>query len=129
MKSLLAACLIIMITATACTRSSDDIPQSPAAFSGDWIVLHYWDKKDETTDYRGWVLNFLSGGKAKAVNGAQVVQGTWSKSSSRFNLDFGADPLFSAFNDDWLIIDATNSTIWLRDDNPAQDDVLTLSKK
>jgi hypothetical protein len=43
-------------------------------------------------------------------------------------IDFGADPILSELNDDWLKIEKSATFIKLKDDNPAQDDELHFTK-
>jgi hypothetical protein len=128
---LLKIMVAIMITGTlaSCSRSSDDLA-NPTTIStdGSWKVSFYWDKKDETSNFSGWSFAFNSGGTAVATKGSSTVNGTWSQTSSKFILSFGSDPVLSAINSNWLIVEKTTSVIKLKDDNPAQDDQLTFSK-
>ncbi|HSR39555.1 MAG TPA: hypothetical protein VLL95_11620 [Phnomibacter sp.] len=128
-KYLLYAVLLILFT--ACTRNSDSLVtpnSSVAAAAGQWKVIFYWDKKDETSNFAGWAISFQADGKLTATKGGTTVNGTWSQTSSRFNLSFGTDPLLSDLAGNWQIISITDSLIKLKDDNPSQDDELHLGK-
>jgi hypothetical protein len=129
--NLLKILVAIMMTGSlaSCSRSSDEIA-NPATTStdGSWKVSFYWDKKDETSNFSGWSFAFNSGGTAVATRGSSTVNGTWSQTSSKFILSFGSDATLSDLNNDWLIVEKTGSIIKLKEDNPLQDDQLTLTK-
>ncbi len=123
--------LLLVILFTACTRGSDDLPApdaTVATLNGAWKVSYYWDKKDETSNFSGWSLSFQAGGVATATRGSQVVIGTWSRSSNKFILSFGSDPLLSDLNNDWQVVTFSETSIRLKDDNPLQDDELHLGR-
>jgi hypothetical protein len=64
----------------------------------------------------------------KATKGAAIVSGTWSETSTKFIIDFGADPVLNKINDDWIKLEKSATFIKLKDDNPAQDDELHFVK-
>jgi hypothetical protein len=131
MKSLFSlSSLVILISLLAsCNHSDDDMNTlSNAATAGKWKIAFYFDKKDETSDFSGYTFNFNTDGTATAQKGATTVAGTWSVSGSKFILDFGGDPVLDELNDDWLIVEKTNSSIKLKDDNSLQDDQLNFIK-
>lgn len=129
MKRKILLYILLVVLFTACTRSSDDmVAPANSVANGQWKVSYFWDKKDETADFSGWVINFQSSGVATASKGSAVVNGTWSRTSSKFNLSFGADPLFSELNNDWQVLTFSASSIKLKDDNPLQDDELHFSR-
>ncbi len=127
MKKIFIAALLTVLF-TACERSSDDIvsPNTPAT-PGNWKVSYFWDKKDETSNFSGWTIRFNAGGKAEAINGSNTATGTWSKTSTKFIIDFGTHVILSELNDDWQIVSFGSNNIQLKDDNPLQDDQLHLS--
>jgi hypothetical protein len=128
-KYLLYAALVILFT--ACTRNSDSLVtpnNSVTAAAGQWKVIFYWDKKDETSNFAGWAISFQPDGKLTATKGGTVVNGTWAQTSSKFSLSFGTDPVLIDLAGNWQIISITDSLIKLKDDNPSQDDELHLGK-
>jgi hypothetical protein len=127
-KYLLYAVLVILFT--ACTRNSDSLvtPNNAVSATGQWKVLFYWDKKDETSNFAGWAISFQPDGKLTATKGGTVVNGTWAQTSSKFSLSFGTDPVLINLAGNWQIISITDSLIKLEDDNPSQDDELHLGK-
>jgi hypothetical protein len=130
MKKIIPALTIIILALSfnSCTKDSVTPPNNTTPPSGQWRVSYYWDKKDETSNFSGYSFDFLSAGVLKATKGAAVVNGTWSETSTRFNIDFGADPVLSDINGNWLKTEKTDTSLKLKDDNPAQDDVLHFSK-
>jgi hypothetical protein len=130
MKKIVPALSIIILALSfnSCTKDNTTDPTNTTPPTGQWRVHYYWDEKDETNDFSGYTFDFLSGGVVKATKGATVVNGTWSETSNKFNIDFGTDPVLSEINDDWLKIEKTANFIKLKDDNPAQDDELHFTK-
>lgn len=127
-KYLLYAAMLILFT--ACTRNADSLvtPNNAVSSTSQWKVIFYWDKKDETSNFAGWTISFLDGGKLTASKGSTVVNGTWAQTSSKFTLSFGGDPVLSDLDGNWQIVSITDSLIKLKDDNPSQDDELHLGK-
>jgi hypothetical protein len=115
----------LFLSLFGCSNDDDNNPPAP---DGNWKVVYYWDEKDETSDFSSYSFVFNSNGTVSATNGGIIVTGIWSESSTKFTLNFGADPLLSELNDDWLKIERTSSSIKLKDDNPAQDDQLYFQK-
>ena len=124
-KSFLALlCLALLYTTTflsSCSKD-DDVAAIGPAISGAWKVSIYWDKKDETSKFTGYSFVFNSGGQVVASKGAVNVNGTWSESSTKLNINFGADPVLSNINKDWLKVEKTATSIKLKDDNSASDE-------
>jgi hypothetical protein len=124
--------LFILISSSfiflSCTSKKDDTPTSGIDIKqGTWRISYYWDQKDETSNFTTYTIMFAEGGVLMAHKGATLYTGTWSETSSKLIINF-TDPTLSELNDDWLITEKTNASIKLKDDNPAQDDQLHLTK-
>jgi hypothetical protein len=131
MKKLLflAAIAISLSVFTSCTRSSADTTTiDNAATTGQWKVGYYWDEKDETSNFAGWVFTFNANGTASATNGAATINGTWLVKEGEFRIDLGAGDPLSGISKHWLIVEKSNTAIKLKDDNSLQDDQLHLVK-
>jgi hypothetical protein len=111
----------------SCSNKKEDSPATVNVKDGTWRISYYWDEKDETGDFSGYALMFGDGGVLMAHKGSAMFTGTWSQPSGKLIINF-SDPVLSELNDDWQITETTNTLIKLKDDNPAQDDVLHLSK-
>lgn len=112
----------------SCTTKKDDTPTSGIDLKqGTWRISYYWDQKDETNNFTTYSLMFTDGGVLMAHKGAILYTGTWSETSTKLIINF-TDPTLSELNDDWLVTEKTNTSIKLKDDNPAQDDQLHLTK-
>ncbi len=122
--SIITLCITFLI---ACTQKKEETPGTVNLKDGTWRVSFYWDQKDETSDFAGYALMFGDGGVLMAHKGSAMFTGTWSQSNTRLTINF-TDPILSELNDDWLITESTSGTIKLKDDNPAQDDQLHLTK-
>ena len=103
------------------TNGNGGNPTTPA---GSWRISHYFDDRDETSDFAGYNFVFDNSGSVIATRSGASVTGTWSTTSTKFILSFGADPVLSELNDDWQIVERTSTSIKLKEDNPAQNDRL-----
>lgn len=122
------AAVLILLLIASCSNKKEDTPAGePNLKDGTWRVSFYWDEKDETNDFNGYALMFGDGGVLMAHKGAAMTTGTWSQTSTQLIINF-TDPVLSELNDDWLITEKTSTVIKLKDDNPAQDDQLHLTK-
>ncbi len=86
---------------------------------GQWFVASYLDDGvDETSDYAGYTITFISGGSVSATNGTNTNYGTWyvtgSTGSLELILDFGTSNPFEGINEDWDIIEALTNKITLQ---------------
>jgi hypothetical protein len=121
-------CALLFAITFSCDKKKDDTPAGETNLKdGTWRVSFYWDEKDETADFTGYALMFADGGVLMAHKGSSMFTGTWSKTDTKLILNF-SDPVLSELNDDWLITEQSAALIKLKDDNPAQDDQLNLSK-
>ncbi|WP_298510572.1 hypothetical protein [uncultured Kordia sp.] len=98
---------------------------------GTWIVDSYTDDgTDETSDYTGYQLAFMSNGTVQATNGT-VINGTWNvqNAGNVLNLNFSGVP-FDEFNDDWDVTSVTATEVVLQDVSGGNGgtDVLKFSK-
>lgn len=75
---------------------------------GEWIVALYDEDGDnQTSDYNGFVLDFMENGTVRADNGSDVIEGTWqANGEEELVLDFGTQVPFDEFNDEWDVVDA-----------------------
>ncbi len=124
MKLFLSFFLIFISFAISSCSKEDNKNDASAPLSGKWFIQYYWDEKDETVDFSGYIFEFLTNGEVTATNPAGTVTGTWQETSNKFNLNFGSNPVLQELNNDWLKIDRTSSFLHLEEDNPAQDDEL-----
>lgn len=127
-KTLTAIIIAHTLLSSSCSKKDDVVNLGNGNISGSWKVSLYWDKVDETNKVAGYTFSFNGGGQVVATKGGVNVNGTWSENSSDFQLNFGADPVLSDLNGSWLKVEKTNTSIKLKDDNPAQDDKLNFVK-
>ncbi len=125
--ALLMVAIFTTLQSSSCSKS-DDVAVINPPVSGTWQVSLYWDKKDETSKFSSYNFSFNAGGQVTSTNGASTITGTWSESSTKFTISFGADPVFSKLNKDWLKEERTATTIKLKDDNPTKDEKVQFIK-
>lgn len=118
----------ITLIFSSCTNNSDDnLPGGSTddilAQSENWKVSYYWDKdKDETSDFAGYTFSFKSGGVFQATFAGSTTTGTWqvNDSSNKLIINIAGTKPLDDLNDDWLILEKSNSSIKLKDDNNTQ---------
>jgi hypothetical protein len=127
MKKLFFILLLPVLIASCTKEKRTGTTTNTDLKNGTWRINYYWDQKDETGNFSGYILMFTDGGVLMAHKGAAVATGTWSETSNKLIINF-SDPVLSKLNDDWLVTEKTATTIKMKDDNPAQDDQLHLVK-
>ena len=139
MKQTILFSLIVLLGLSACSNSSDDNSNNPSIpnsdLSGNWKVTYFWDKdKDETSDFNGYTFEFKSDGTFVAhLPGGSTQTGTWGErpDDGVTKLDIvipGAKPL-DDHNEDWVILEKTDTSLKLRDDNTTQLEEIHFSRQ
>lgn len=97
---------------------------------GTWRITSFMeDTNDETHHFTGYNFTFGDNNEVTATNGTNTYTGTWSVTNSSnssddddnnnsdidFNIMFTAPENFTELNDDWDILERTDSKIRLRD--------------
>ena len=105
-------------TATICENNSSFLEQ--VLIDGEWLVASYFDDgENETQNYIGYVVNFISDGNVTASYGNNTLYGTWNvtgnPSDLKLILDFGVQMPFDEFNDDWDVLDVQVDRVELED--------------
>lgn len=104
---------------------------------GTWIVASYIHSgNNEASIYSNYHLNFNANGTVVATDGgSSTFYGTWSafldsNNDIRFLIDFGSNPPFDEFNDDWYVFDLQNNRIELHDNssNSGSTDILVFER-
>lgn len=105
--------------ATGCGGGGSAQALIDALEDGQWFVSEYLDDGiDQTVDYNGYTLTF-NAGSVVATNGTNTFNGTWAVTSTGGDLDlildFGTQIPFDEFNDDWDVLNFTNTIVELQD--------------
>jgi hypothetical protein len=105
---------------TGCTGGGNAQELRDAMVDGQWFVQTYLDDgDDETYHYNGYNLTISLDGTVSATNSNNTISGTWAitvdSSGLDFVLDFGAQLPFDEFNDDWDVLNFTNTLVSLED--------------
>ena len=112
---------------------------------GTWRVTSYMeDANDETNHFTGYNFTFGDNNEVTATNGTNTYTGTWSVTNSSnssddddnnnsdidFNIMFATPENFTDLNDDWDILERTDTKIRLRDISGGNGgtDLLTFEK-
>ncbi len=123
--------LLLLSTLIACDDNSSDntttLDDTLTTTNG-WKVTYFWDKdKDDTSKFQGYTFFFETGGIFKAFKNGVTTTGTWKIGSNGnkliINTGVSVKPL-EELNDDWLIIEKSNTRIKLKDDNDTHDEFL-----
>ena len=65
MKLAVYSFLFAFMLCVSCSK--DDNPPSTDPVIGLWVVHYYWDEKDETDDFSGYVFEFDKSGQVKVT--------------------------------------------------------------
>ena len=91
------------------------------AKQGTWRIAYFFDESDKTNQFDGYNFTFGDSNHVQAVLADTVVEGTWFADNDDddgdvdFNLLFIDPVLFQELNDDWDIMELTNTRIRLVD--------------
>lgn len=151
MKKLLIVPFILMLF-IACTNSettsdpkADLSAQTQMIMKNDWAVSYYLDSgKDETSDFNGYRFTFNPDGKFTATSGSNIFTGTWTilqgssspddsgnhsdDSLSRLTIRVSGNKQMDDLNHKWVVDKITETEIWLRDDNPASNEIIKFKR-
>lgn len=117
----------------ACTSDTVDPLNPGLPDDAAWHVSWFWDQdKDETSDFAGYDFYFKPNQVFETVRNGTATSGTWKVTSDdgsqRLVLFISANKPLSELNDDWIIVESTENTIKLKDDNDEHLEELTFSK-
>jgi hypothetical protein len=105
--------------------------------TGSWFVnLLEEDGMDHTANFNGYEFTFLRNGSAVAVSSNNTINGFWTVEIDGGNLDFilnfetGTNPNFTDLNDDWDVLEASQTIIRLSDESGGgETDLLTFGRE
>ncbi|MGN6490853.1 MAG: hypothetical protein ACTHLE_02575 [Agriterribacter sp.] len=112
-----------VIGATSCKKDSDNnsnaLALTATITSGNWRITQFMeDNVDETAHFSGYIFSFDQSGNATAVRESNTINGHWSAgnddSKDKLNLDFGSSDPWEELNEDWRILERTNSKLRLQ---------------
>jgi len=118
-------------------HNDDDIDDSSLVTtltSGQWKISYFFNEKDETSGFAGYVQTFMANGTVSAVKGATTVSGEWETDGEigtlELKLHFESNQLFGELSDNWEVIEFSNTSIKLKDVSGGDGSVsyLTLTK-
>lgn len=104
---------------TSCDDNSNSSNNNNTPASGKWKITYFFDKKDETSNFSGYVFDFNSNGSLTATNGSQSWSGTWSTgiddSKDKFLISFSVavPSSLSDLQEDWVIIQMDDALMHL----------------
>ena len=143
------ACLFMATTASTCSSDDDSSSSSNPApvintvTQGTWRITSFVeDGNDHTNYFTGYSFTFGSGNALTAINSGTTVSGFWSVTDSDnsdddsphsdldFNIMFSSPNNFTELNEDWDILERTDSKIRLRhvSGGDGSIDILTFEK-
>jgi len=97
----------------------DDRDFRAILIDGKWEITYFFDDKDETNSFRGFVFTFDENGNVWASNNARTVEGKWSSYGDdgilELELNFGMGSPFDEIQDDWHVIEFDKTIIKLKD--------------
>lgn len=131
---LFAAGLLLLVIVSC--KKDDNSNASAILQDGKWKVTLYNDSgKDETSYFSGYEFSFSDNGIVSATNSSSTMSGTYTNSSDdsqdKLLLNFGSVSPVNKLNNDWHIIEQSNSKIRLEDvsGGGGGTDLLTFEQK
>jgi hypothetical protein len=98
-----------------------------------WEITNFDD--DETHHFSGYSFHFNTDGSVVASKSNSSISGTWSTFNSsngqlKLNIEFMVADTFEELNDDWVVIESTDTRILLQDrtGRSGEFDKVTLEK-
>lgn len=143
---------LLAVMLFSCTNSdttsdpaADVAAQTQMVMKNDWVVSYYLDSgKDETSDFNGYRFSFNANGSFLATLSTQSFTGSWAllqgSSSpddsgnnsddhlSKLTIAISGNKQMDDLNHKWLVDKITETEIWLRDDNPASNEIIKFKK-
>ena len=129
---------------TACSKDEKNDPGSTdisvesvrnTVVSGSWRITYFWDTDhDETSHFTDYHFTFFGTGLLMAVKGNDHIHGGWStgtdNSKVKLILDFPSPAIFEDLNEDWQVIERTDSRVKLQHESGGYGgtDYLTFEK-
>ena len=115
MKSLFKNIFIVVVLlmgSISCSKSVDlnNEPDIPAT----WLISYFYDQQDLTADYSTFYFMFNKDGSVMAHQGPQMTIGAWQESGAVFKINFPSNEWLIKLNQDWQIVEKTNSIIKLK---------------
>lgn len=94
----------------------DEVQVQESLVDGTWRVTYFFDEKDETSDYAGYVFIFDDNGTVMATKNSTPVFGTWIAGNSisgtvELILGFGLTSPLEELAEDWVILESSDVRI------------------
>ena len=98
--------------------------------AGEWEITYFFNETDKTDAFENFVFSFHKDGTALAANGVSSINGTWKSYGDdgflELEFDFGEETPFDDIQEDWELVEFSNSFIKLKDVNGGDGSVNTL---
>ena len=100
---------------------------------GRWVVQNFAEQGvDLSSEFNGYVFQFLENGTVQGIKGSAVTEGTWSASAASYTItsDFPTgDATLKRLNDTWKITNSTLRSVEAKPNNGGRNAYLKLSKQ
>jgi len=109
--------LVLLFSGVACDDEDNPVVDEEqvreSLADGTWRVTYFFDEKDETSDYEGYVFTFGANGTAIVTKNSTPVFGTWIVGNSitgtvELMLGFGLTTPLEELAADWTIVESSN---------------------
>lgn len=129
MKNIIPALIIITTLLVSCkkddTGASASVSTAALAVAvnttistGNWRITYFFDSGDETSNFAGYAFTFSPNNIVTAVSAGSTVTGTWGTgfddSKAKLLLGFTGPDVFLDLNEDWHILERTDTKIRLQ---------------
>lgn len=136
MNKLFFSAVLFLLAFSSCKKSSDDNSAGPDPQLGGskWVVTYFWDKdKEESSNFSGYSFEFKNDGAFVAyAPGGSTVTGTWNThfddSKDKLLIVLAGTKPLDDLNQDWVILEKTDTVMKLKDDNTSHLEEIHLKK-
>lgn len=136
MNKVLLLISFFVLALGSCKNSSDDNSNGPDPQLGGskWVVTYFWDKdKEESSNFSGYSFEFKNDGTFIAFTpGGSTVSGSWKThfddSKDKLLIVLVAGKPLDDLNQDWVILEKTDTVMKLKDDNTSHLEEIHLKK-
>jgi major membrane immunogen (membrane-anchored lipoprotein) len=129
-KHFVAMMLIAFALLTSC-KKEDTLTTTNIVTAGTWRVSYFNEENDDNSaDFSGYTFTFEDNGTMTATKNGVTETGTWSTqdNTTEFYMTIGNSKPLTDLSSGWTIIEKTETSIKLKDDNAAKNEQVYFTK-
>lgn len=123
--------LILSVLAVSCKKDSLEISTSNNPIVGEWAISSFVDNGlDKTSQFAAYTFTFTSNNNLEIKGGSMMNMCNWTLADSiyHFNMMGMHNDALDALDDDWRLMNFSDSTCTFVDDTPGHDRTFTMRR-